>query len=221
MNSPTLLILVGSPRRTGNSAALAEAIRLGAESAGTNVLVRFIDDFISSFLRDCRSCRLSSGECGIADQFRELFFQDYLPAQGLVFCSPIYWYGLSAQTKAFLDRTFCYYAASYPGSADVITGMSGKRIGLALSSEETYPGAALGIVHQIQEFSRYTHSEFIGMVRGVGNRRGEVALDPCVPIAEAEALGRNFFLRKYTDYHIDTPRSGRVWSDSATPTTTS
>jgi multimeric flavodoxin WrbA len=220
MNSPTLLILVGSPRRTGNSAALADAIRLGAESAGTNVHVRFIDDFISSFLRDCQACRLPNGECGISDRFQELFFHEYLSAQGVVFCSPIYWYGLSAQMKAFLDRTFCYYAASYPGSADVIAGMSGKRIGLALSSEETYPGAALGIVHQIQEFSRYTHSQFVGMVRGVGNRRGEVALDPCAPLAEAEALGRSFFLRKYTDYHIDTPRSGRVWSESVTSTTT-
>jgi len=221
MNSPALLILVGSPRRTGNSAALAEAVRVGAESAGTSVRVRFIDDFISSFLRDCRTCRLPSGECGIDDRFRELFFQDYLPAQGVVFCSPIYWYGLSAQTKAFLDRTFCYYAASYPGSAEVIAGMSGKRIGLALSSEETYPGAALGIVHQIQEFSRYTHSEFVGMVRGVGNRRGEVALDPGAPLVEAETLGRSFFRQKYTDYHIDTPRNGRVWSGSATSTISS
>ena len=65
---------------------------------------------------------------------------------------PVYWSGLSAQTKAFFDRTFCYYAASYPDSARVIEGMSRKRIGLVLASEETYPGLSLGIVHQVQEF---------------------------------------------------------------------
>jgi multimeric flavodoxin WrbA len=123
----------------------------------------------------------------------------------------VYWYGLSAQTKAFFDRTFCYYAASYPQSAGVIERMSRKRIGLVLASEETYPGASLGIVHQIQEYSRYTHSEFVGVVRGVGNSRSEVVHDPGEPLLAAEQLGREIFSRPYSDYRLDSPRSGRVW----------
>jgi multimeric flavodoxin WrbA len=210
-DSQNLLVLVGSPRRTGNSATLATAVQRGAEQVGTQVTLRFIDDSISSFLRDCRTCRLLNGECSIADGFRSLFFDDFLPADGVVFCSPVYWYGLSAQTKAFFDRTFCYYAASYPDSAQVIEQMSLKRIGLVLSSEETYPGASLGIVHQIQEYSRYTHSQFVGVVRGVGNSRGEVARDPSDPVLVAEQLGREIFDRKYSDFRLDTQRSGRVW----------
>jgi multimeric flavodoxin WrbA len=209
--TPKLLILVGSPRRAGNSATLAKAVQRGAEAIGTQVSLRFVDDFISSFLRDCRTCRLPSGECSIADQFRTLFFEDFIPARGVIFCSPVYWYGLSAQMKAFFDRTFCYYAASYPGSAGVIDGMSHKRIGLVLASEETYPGASLGIVHQIQEFSCYTHSEFVGVVRGFGNSRGEVIRDPTDPMVAAEQLGREIFARKYSDFQIDTQRSGQVW----------
>jgi multimeric flavodoxin WrbA len=100
--SHRLLVLVGSPRRNGNSATLAKAVQRGAESSGAQVSLRFVDDFISSFLRDCRLCRLTSGECAISDQFRSLFFDDFLPAHGVIFCSPVYWYGLSAQTKAFL-----------------------------------------------------------------------------------------------------------------------
>jgi multimeric flavodoxin WrbA len=207
-----LLVLVGSPRRAGNSATLAKAVQRGAEATGAHVAIRFIDDFISSFLRDCRLCRLPSGECSIGDQFHALFFEDFIPAHGVIFCSPVYWYGLSAQTKAFFDRSFCYYAASYPDSARVIDGMSRKRIGLVLASEETYPGASLGIVHQIQEFSCYTHSEFVGVVRGIGNSRGEVACDPSSPSLAAEQLGREIFERKYSDYRLDTQRSGRVWS---------
>lgn len=63
------------------------------------------------------------------DQFRTLFFEDFIPAQGVIFCSPVYWYGLSAQMKAFFDRTLCYYAVSYPDSARLIEGMSRNRIG--------------------------------------------------------------------------------------------
>lgn len=210
-SSRQLLILVGSPRRAGNSATLAQALRRGAESSGTHVKLRFVDDYISSFLRDCRVCRRADGECSIPDDFRTLFLEDFLTADAVVFCSPVYWYGLSAQMKAFLDRTFCYYAASYPAYQRVIAGMSRKRIGLVLSSEETYPGASLGIVHQIQEFARYTHSDFIGVVRGIGNSRGEVARDPDDPLPAAERLGQRIFESRYSDYRLDTERSGKIW----------
>lgn len=89
--------------------------------------------------------------------------------------------------------------------------MSRKRIGLVLACEETYPSASLGIIHQIQEFSRYTHSDFVGVVCGVGNSRGEVTCDPGAPSLVAEQLGRNLFEHKYSDYRIDVQRSGRVW----------
>lgn len=209
-----LLILVGSPRKTGNSATLANAVQQGAEVAGSQVTIRHIDDYIANFLRDCRTCRLSNGECAIEDNFKTLFFDDFLSADGVVFCSPIYWYGLSAQTKAFFDRTFCYYAASYPKSAEVISQMMHKRIGLVLASEETYPGASLGIVHQIQEYARYTKSEFVGVVRGVGNSRSEVVRDPSAPLLAAEELGREIFARKFSDFSVDTLRNAKVWPET-------
>ena len=93
--------------------------------------------------------------------------------------------------------------------------MQGKRLGLAVASEETYPGAALGIVHQIQEFARYTHSDFVGFVHGAGNSRGEIAADPRQPLLAAQALGAEFFTRKYSDYRIETPRSHSVWESPA------
>ena len=207
----TLLVLVGSPRRNGNSATLAEAVRRGAEAVGTEVTLRFLDDHISGFLRDCRTCRGPDGECTIADGYRALFFEEFLPARAVVFCSPIYWYGLSAQTKAFFDRSFCHYAASNPHSEGVLQAMSGKRLGLVLASEETYPGAALGIVHQIQEFSRYTHSDLVGVVRGVGNSRAEVRNDPDDPIRQAGRLGAEILGRAYSDYRLDTKRAPVVW----------
>ncbi|MDF1658475.1 MAG: flavodoxin family protein [Verrucomicrobiales bacterium] len=211
--SKKLLILVASPRRKGNSATLANAVQLGAEESGTTVSVAFIDDYITSFLRDCRVCRKADGECSIRDRFRELFFDLFLPADGVVIASPVYWYGLSAQAKAFFDRTFCYYAASYPDSEQVVESMTRKRIGLVMASEETYPGASLGMVHQIQEYSRYTHSEFVGYVRGVGNSRSEVNRDPTEPVVAAETLGREMFTRRFSDFRIDTERSGRVWGE--------
>jgi multimeric flavodoxin WrbA len=206
------LILSSSPRRNGNSAMLAAAVRDGLSDTGHDAELLFVNDFLQSFLRDCRQCRKPDGSCSIDDGFASVFLEKYLPAEGLIVASPIYWYGVSAQLKAFFDRTFCYYAASYPRSSDVIAGMTNKRIGLVLSSEETFPMVSGGIVSQIQEFSRYTRSTFVGVVHGYGNSRGDVARDPNDPIGCARLFGRDFFVRHATDYQIDTPRSGRVWA---------
>lgn len=204
-------VLSSSPRRNGNSSILAQSVREGLEESGHEVEFAYVDDFIRFFLRDCRECRKPDGECAIDDGFRSVFFERYLPADGFIAATPIYWYGASAQLKAFFDRTFCYYAASHPRSAEVTGGMLGKRVGLVLSSEETFPQVSASIVSQVQEFSRYTRSTFVGVVHGIGNARGDVYKDPLDPVACARRFGRDFFIRHATDYQLDTPRSGRVW----------
>lgn len=205
------LVLSSSPRRNGNSALLAEQVSNGLTSAGHEAELVYAQDFLGGFLQDCRQCRRPDGECSIADGFRSVFLDGYLPADGFIAATPIYWYGTSAQLKAFFDRTFCYYAASYPGSADVINGMKGKRIGLVLSSEETFPMVSGAIICQIQEFCRYTRSTFVGVVHGYGNARGDVRHDPSDPLKAAWRFGNEFFRRHSSDYQIDTERSPRVW----------
>jgi len=156
---------------------LAEAALCGLEAAGHDAELLFADDAVSAFLRDCRRCRRSDGECGIDDGFRKAFLERFLPADGVIAATPVYWYGMSAQLKAFFDRMFCYVAASHPKSDEVVARMVEKRLGLLLSSEETFPGVGAGIVHQFQEYARYTRSAFVGAVHGYGNARGDVALD--------------------------------------------
>jgi multimeric flavodoxin WrbA len=190
---------------------MAKAAAKGLEEAGHDTRFAFADDIVASFLKDCRQCRRDDGECSLQDKFRAAFFDDFLPADGVILATPIYWYGMSSQLKAFFDRMFCYVAASYPQSSSVVERMVGKRIGLILVSEETFPTVSTGIVHQIQEYSRYTRSTFAGVVHGFGNSRTDIARDPSEPLTRAERFGREFFTRQATDYQIDTVRSGRVW----------
>ncbi|MGK9231193.1 flavodoxin family protein [Inquilinus limosus] len=206
-----VLILSSSPRREGNSAVLAEAVAAGLAEGGHAAETVHLADAVGGFLRDCRQCRRPDGSCAIDDGYRPLFLDRFLAADGIVLATPIYWYGMSAQLKVFFDRMFCYVAASYPESETVKARMTGKRIGLVLSSEEAYPTVSAAIVQQIREYSRYTRSRFVGVVHGHGNARGEVRRDPLDPLAEARRLGRGFFDRYATDYEIDTDRPARVW----------
>jgi hypothetical protein len=127
-----------------------------------------LDDHVRHFLRDCRRCRDPAGRCTIEDGFEELLRERVVPADGIVFATPLYWYGISAQLKTFFDRLFCFIAASEPEADRFVAGLIGKRLGLVIGSEETYPGASLCVVHQIQEYARYMRSDFVGLVRVIG-----------------------------------------------------
>lgn len=199
----------GQPPARRQQRRPAAAAQGGADAAGTATTLLFLDDYIQGFLPDLRHGSAP------ADRYAELFLEHFLPADGLLVCTPVYWYGMSAQAKAFFDRSFTHYAGSGPEPERVKAAMTGKRLGLTVASEETYPGVALGIVHQVQEYARYTHSDFVGYVHGAGNRRGEVAADPRQPLLAAEQLGAAFFTRKYSDYRMETPRAHNVWDAPA------
>jgi multimeric flavodoxin WrbA len=211
-----VLAISSSPRRNGNSCLLAEAVLDGARDVGHTVELVYLDDYLKSFLRDCRQCRDTDGQCTIKDKFGTLLHEKFLSADAVVLATPLYWYGMSGQLKTFFDRIFCYIAASSPDAAQIVDRLCGKRIALVLSSEESYVGAPLGVLHQIQEYSRYTHSAFVGVVHGIGNRRGDVLHDPSSPMTHAYTLGKTLFDTHVTDYKIDTPRSGSVWANAAT-----
>ena len=207
-----VLILSSSPRTDGNSILMAQSALEGVQQAGNDGELLLLSDFMEGMLRDCRKCRLSDGECSIDDDYRNLLMNHVLPADGWIFATPIYWYGMSGHLKTFLDRTFCYVAQSFPESDRVVDGLMRKRVGAVVSCEESYPGVTLPVTEHLQELCTYLKSGFVGVAVGVGNKRGEVASDPNGPLQEAQRLGRNLFSARVTDYHLDTPRGGRVWS---------
>jgi multimeric flavodoxin WrbA len=206
-----VLGLSASPRRDGNSFLLAEAAVQGAREAGHDTALVHLDDYVTHLLRDCRRCRDANGRCTIDDGFESLLRDRVLPAEAIVLATPLYWYGVSGQLKTFLDRIFCYIAASEPEADRFVQGLLGKRLALVIASEESYPGASLGVIHEIQEYARYTHSAFVGVVQGIGNKRRDVLLDPGDPIGRARDLGRRLADLRSTDYRLDTDRANTTW----------
>ncbi len=212
-----VLAISSSARRDGNSWTLADAAAKGAREAGHEVELVHITDFVKGLLNDCRTCRLSTGSCGINDGYERLLMEHVLPADGLILATPLYWYGISGALKTFFDRLFCYTAGSSPVAGQVSAAMPGKRVAVMIACEESYRGATLGVEAQFQEFTRYLHQTLVGVVVGVGNSRGEVRFDPSQPLERAADLGRRMFEVRVTDYRMDTARSNRVWGpdDSA------
>ncbi|MDO4561025.1 MAG: flavodoxin family protein [bacterium] len=99
-----VLVLTGSPRRDGNSNTLASQFARGAQEAGHEV-ARF--DAALKKVGPCTAC----GRCGMNgpciqnDDFS--FVREHLvPADVVAFATPMYYFGISAQLKAVIDRFY-------------------------------------------------------------------------------------------------------------------
>lgn len=100
-----VLIISASPRKNGNSQMLCEAFQKGAEEAGHTVkLIRLAEKKIG-FCRACDYCMKHDGVCVLKDDMAEIL-EDYKKADVLVLSSPVYFYGICAQMKTFIDRTY-------------------------------------------------------------------------------------------------------------------
>jgi multimeric flavodoxin WrbA len=209
----SVLAISSSPRRNGNSKRLLESAVDGAKQAGHHVEFIYLADWMTGFLRDCKECRSVTGECTILDRYDELFKEKFLPADAVIYATPLWWYGMSGQLKSFFDRMFCYVAFSYPHSESVANQIMGKRVAMVMSAEESNFGARLAVVKHMHELCRYLHHSFVGFVTGIGNRRGDVTVDPLEPEQEAFKLGQRIFHIEPTDYQLDTERSSSVWEN--------
>lgn len=206
-----VLVISASPREDGNSHMLAEAACAGAESAGHDVEHVFLDQYVDRMLENCRSCRTATGLCSLDDRYESLLLDKMLPADGIIYAMPLYFYGMPARLKTVFDRLFCYTANSAPQQEQVIGGITDKAVGVLISCEETYVGATAGVIAQFQELTRYLDQSLVGAVVGNANSRGEIACDPTDPLSRARDLGARLFDIRVTDYRLTTARSNKVW----------
>ena len=103
-----VLILEGSPRRNGNSAILSDEFARGAVEAGCSVeKVRVCGKKIAGCL-GCNGCYRNGGACVQKDDMAEIR-EKMLAADVIVLASPIYFYSMTAQMKAVIDRTYAFY----------------------------------------------------------------------------------------------------------------
>jgi multimeric flavodoxin WrbA len=205
------LVVSASPREDGNSHVLARSAIDGARLAGDDVEHVFLDEYVDRMLGNCRQCRRADGGCSLDDRYEELLIDHMLPADGIIFAMPLYFYGMPGRLKTVFDRLFCYTANSSPMQERVIKAIMGKKVGVVISCEESYLGATQPVITQFQELTRYLRQDLVGVVIGNGNSRGEIVRDPGDPLCCAFDLGARLFEIRVTDYRLDTVRSNRVW----------
>ncbi len=152
-----IVVLLGSPRRSGNSETLAEAFLSGTGRSDA-VIHRFhLSEMGISGCLDCRGCWSKGKPCVLEDRMQEIY--EALRVSDLVlFVSPLYWYTWSGQIKPVLDR-FLPFAGDKPQF-----DLKGKNAVLVSTAGDTEPGCFDGL-----RFSFRTSCELLGL-----QNRGEI-----------------------------------------------
>jgi len=133
--SKKVLIISGSPNKYGNSDLLCEEFKRGAVEAGNDVEKIFLRDKKIGYCVACQFCKKDgeSGPCALKDDMAEIL-EKMLTADVIVMASPVYFYGIDAQIKTVIDRTYAcwtdikdkelYYIVTCAENADECVDMA-------------------------------------------------------------------------------------------------
>lgn len=102
------LILIGSPRKKGSTATLAAEATKALEAQGVVTTTIFLNDLKMKGCQACYWCKKNDlADCTVQDDMQKIHAL-MKESDGIIVASPIYFAGVTAQTKLWLDRLFPY-----------------------------------------------------------------------------------------------------------------
>lgn len=167
-----VLILKGSPRERGNSAALAERAAVGAREAGAQVESVYLHSLDIRPCDGCDLCKENGVFCVIEDDMQSLY-PKLLAADAILLASPIYWFTYSAQLKLCIDRWYGLW--NLQGEA-----FHGKPFGIILAYGDTdlYNSGGINAIHTFETMLRFLRAEVAGIVHGSLSDPGDAEKNP-------------------------------------------
>jgi len=180
-----ILGIMGSPRIKGNTDLLLDETLKGAQSEGAETEKIIVDKLNIAPCKEYYGC-YRDGNCIIRDDMDNIY-PKLLDADGLIIASPMFFYGVSAQLKALIDRCQALWARRY--ILHTLPEKARKGVFIAVGAtrgKRLFDGSILTIKYFFQALG----VEYIGelLVRGV-DQRGEIKQHPTA-LPDAFTLGK-------------------------------
>ena len=152
-----ITVLMGSPNKNGSTSILVDSFVRGARAAGHECRVI---DVCRADVHPCIGCVRCGygGPCVQKDGVEEIRTQ-LLTTDMVVFATPLYYYGMTAQLKAVVDR-FCAYNSSLNGRH-----LKSALLTVAWNADDWTFEA---LTTHYRTLVRYINFEDVGMVLGYG-----------------------------------------------------
>jgi multimeric flavodoxin WrbA len=157
-----ILGLCGSQRKGGNTEFLLNEALQGARQEGAEIELYSVSGKDIKPCDGCHAC-MKTGECHIQDDMQDIY-KKMLAADGIIFGSPSYFYGMSGQAKTIIDRTT---ALNRPGRS------LANKVGGVVAV-----GGSLGLASILKDIYFYMVSKQMlpaNFVAGYGLQKGDTA----------------------------------------------
>ena len=103
-----VLILIGSPRKKASTAILAAEADRALKEKGVETTTLFLNELKIRGCQACYWCKKNDvADCAVKDDMQKIH-QLMQESDGILVAAPIYFAGVTAQTKLWLDRLFPY-----------------------------------------------------------------------------------------------------------------
>jgi len=171
--SKKLLIINGSPRKNGNTALLVDWFARGAASKGADISI-VNAAFLKPKVSGCNSCRkcqkIKEYKCVINDGATKVL-SGMAEADVIVMATPLFYYSVSAQLKAIIDRMFSLY--KWDNNVDTFESpLKGKTLVLLASAYEDIGLDALEKPFKLT--ADYTNMKFHSLLVPNAGESGEI-----------------------------------------------
>ncbi|MEW6377481.1 MAG: flavodoxin family protein [Thermodesulfobacteriota bacterium] len=168
-----ILGVLGSPRLGGNSDILLERALAGAKDAGAKVEKIVLCQRKISGCLNCEKCN-ETGVCAIKDDMMEIY-KKILESDAIIHSVPVYFWSMTAQMKAYLDRWCAFFDANWRMHKAYSPKMKGKRIGLITVCGDPDVSTADPIVHSFKTTIEFSGLHWLGVVQASASAKGEIA----------------------------------------------
>jgi len=101
-----ILGVVGSKRKKGNTSCLVQEAIQVAKNEGAETELIFLSDYSIQDCTGCEGCK-ETFKCIINDDMQKIYPLLW-EADGIILGSPTYFYNISADMKAFIDRCYSF-----------------------------------------------------------------------------------------------------------------
>ncbi|HEY48504.1 MAG TPA: flavodoxin family protein [Dehalococcoidia bacterium] len=181
-----VLGIMGSPRIGGNTDLLLDEALRGAESQGADTEKIVVDKLKISPCREYYGC-LRDGNCVISDDMDDIYLK-LLEADLVIVASPMFFYGLTAQVKALIDRCQALWARRYVlKQSPPDSTRKGAFIAVgATKGKQLFDGSKLTLKYFFEAIGVDYADELL--VRGV-DKRGDIKKHPTA-LQDALELGK-------------------------------
>lgn len=168
-----VLGVLGSPRMGGNSDVLLDQALTGARDQGAKTEKIILSRKKIAGCLDCTKCN-ETGVCVLRDDMPGIH-QKILKADAIIHSVPLYFWAMTSQMKAYLDRWCAFFDGNWAWHKVYLPKMKGKKIGLITVCGDPNVHTADPIVHSFRETCKLTGLKLLPVVQVSAYARGEIA----------------------------------------------